>query len=409
NGNQTSIATDKGTVSYEYDSLNQLAKETLTDGTVITYEYDAAGNRTKKIETKGSTPTTTNYTYNAGNKLTNVNGQAYTYDQNGNLLNDGEKMYIYNEENQLIEVKDKTGTSLAKFAYDEEGRRTSMMTSTGTTYFHYSGDKVVAETDAKNNIIAEYSWDDQGNPITMTKGGKIYYYHLNGHGDVTALTDENGSVVAEYQYDTWGNILTQTGTMASSNPYRYAGYRFDEGTKLYYLMARFYNSIDGRFITRDTFHGFENDPLSLNQYAYTKNNPVVYIDPDGHAPNRLDKALEAALAGASLVVLQMLKSGKTTQKAIEYIKGKIDKLFKNIKKNYDIKFNSGNNLVIIIDKRVPKGQNGRVFSIDNGPAYYQNKKTGKKEKISGYWHYHLSDGGHYQPDFMAPKDYKIIK
>ena len=43
NGNHTSIVTNNGTVSYEYDSLNQLTKETLTDGTTIAYEYDAVG------------------------------------------------------------------------------------------------------------------------------------------------------------------------------------------------------------------------------------------------------------------------------------------------------------------------------------------------------------------------------
>jgi RHS repeat-associated protein len=70
--------------------------------------------------------------------------------------------------------------------------------------------------------------------------------------------------------------------MASSNPYRYAGYRYDEVTGLYYLMARYYDANIGRFITRDTFHGFEDDPLSLNQYAYTNNNPVMHVDPSGH-------------------------------------------------------------------------------------------------------------------------------
>lgn len=105
NGNQTNIVTDKGMVSYEYDALNQLTKETLTDGTIITYEYDKAGNRTKKTKTKGTTTTTTTYTYNAGNELTNVNGQTYTYNKNGNLTQNGDKTYIYNEENQLIEVK----------------------------------------------------------------------------------------------------------------------------------------------------------------------------------------------------------------------------------------------------------------------------------------------------------------
>jgi RHS repeat-associated protein len=90
----------------------------------------------------------------------------------------------------------------------------------------------------------------------LTKNGITYHYHVNGHGDVTALTDANGNIVAEYEYDAWGNILFQTGSMASQNPIRYAGYYFDEETDLYYLMARYYDANIGRFLTRDSFHGF---------------------------------------------------------------------------------------------------------------------------------------------------------
>ena len=70
-------------------------------------------------------------------------------------------------------------------------------------------------------------------------GDKVYYYLTNYRGDLLALTDEIGTVVAEYTYDAWGNILSQTGEMAKENPYRYAGYRYDEETKLFYLMARY--------------------------------------------------------------------------------------------------------------------------------------------------------------------------
>ncbi|SHF52747.1 YD repeat-containing protein, partial [Caloramator proteoclasticus DSM 10124] len=44
-----------------------------------------------------------------------------------------------------------------------------MTTASGTTYFHYSRDKVVYETDENNNIIAEYTYDAQGNPATIIK------------------------------------------------------------------------------------------------------------------------------------------------------------------------------------------------------------------------------------------------
>ena len=37
-----------------------------------------------------------------------------------------------------------------------------------------------------------------------------------------------------------------------------------------------------RFLQEDTYRGDPNDPLSLNLYAYTANNPITYYDPTGH-------------------------------------------------------------------------------------------------------------------------------
>lgn len=36
-------------------------------------------------------------------------------------------------------------------------------------------------------------------------------------------------------------------------------------------------------MTRDTFEGFEDIPLSLNKYSYVENNPVSLVDPNGKA------------------------------------------------------------------------------------------------------------------------------
>ena len=397
NNNYTSVATNNGAISYQYDALNQLTKETMADGTMISYEYDAVGNRTKMSVTKSGNTTTTNYTNDAANQLTAVNGQAYTYDANGNLTNNGAKTFTYNVENRLNEVKNSSGTSLASYTYDKDGKRLSMTTSSGTIYFHYSGDKVIYETDANNNIVASYTWDAQGNPVSMTKSGETYYYHVNGHGDVTTLTDSNGTTVAQYQYDAWGNITSQTGTMASSNPYRYAGYRYDEVTGLYYLMARYYDAKDGRFITRDTFHGFEEDPLSINLYAYTKNNPVMYIDPDGHNPLLIAVARLIIKFSAPL----LKKYGKRAAgQIISYSK----RVLKQFNKKYQITYNDGGAIV----KVVQRGK-GRLFALDYHSLIgaIRNKKG---KKYSGdIFHYHLSNSKHYVFSWSIPKGYYLQK
>ncbi|MEW6697623.1 MAG: RHS repeat-associated core domain-containing protein [Bacillota bacterium] len=278
----TNVAGGSFTNSFKYDSLNRLIEYKDFSNT-YQYEYDEVGNRTKEtiLNSSGIVISSTTYSYDQANQLTTVNGQAYTYDANGNLTSNGSKTFSYDEENRLIEVKDFVGVSLAKFTYDDAGKRTSMTTSSGTIYYHYSGDKVVLETDANNNILAEYTWDDKGNPITFTKNGATYYYHRNVWGDVT-LRDSTGAVIANYGYDPWGKIISTSGTLASANTYRYRGYRYDEVTGLYYLGARYYDPLIGRFISRDTMHGFKEDPQSLNLYAYVQNNPIMSIDPDGH-------------------------------------------------------------------------------------------------------------------------------
>jgi RHS repeat-associated protein len=283
NGNIMSIQTTKGTINYQYDQLDQLTQETLFDGTTISYEYDSVGNRTKKIVLKGTTSTIITYTYNQADQLLSQNNQPFIYDLNGNLVDNGKNIFVYNPDNRLIEVRVKaTGNTLASFTYDYKGRRKTMTTSSGTVTFYYDQrSNVIYETDQKGNVLVEYTWDNENRPVSMIKNSLTYYYHINGHGDVLALTDKDGNVVASYIYDAWGNILSQTGTMESLNPYRYAGYRFDEETGLYYLMARYYDANIGRFIIQDTFHRTDEDPLSINLHLYGNNNPVMNIDPDG--------------------------------------------------------------------------------------------------------------------------------
>jgi RHS repeat-associated protein len=101
-------------------------------------------------------------------------------------------------------------------------------------------------------------------------------------GDVIELVDINGNSVVKYKYDAWGNIISQTGgSLADINPYRYRGYRFDVETGLYYLQSRYYDPAIGRFISSDGLLGETGNLLTHNMYAYSENNPVMYVDPSG--------------------------------------------------------------------------------------------------------------------------------
>ena len=51
----------------------------------------------------------------------------------------------------------------------------------------------------------------------------------------------------------------------------------DPVTQQYYLRARFYNPVIGRFTQEDTYYGD-----GLNLYQYCQANPVGYVDPSGH-------------------------------------------------------------------------------------------------------------------------------
>lgn len=107
------------------------------------------------------------------------------------------------------------------------------------------------------------------------------FYGFDGFGTVRQLTNLSGTVTDTYEYDAFGNEITHTGT--TPNDYLYRGEQYDSDLGLYYLRARYYNPLTGRFMSRDPENGNSLDPASLHKYLYANGDPLDKTDPRGRA------------------------------------------------------------------------------------------------------------------------------
>ncbi len=105
---------------------------------------------------------------------------------------------------------------------------------------------------------------------------KFHFYHCDHRGLPLALISEDGNTAWSAEYDEWGNQLNEENPHHLHQPYRLPGQQYDKESGLYYNRHRYYDPLQGRYITPD--------PIGLrggwNMYQYPLN-PIQVIDPMG--------------------------------------------------------------------------------------------------------------------------------
>jgi RHS repeat-associated protein len=105
---------------------------------------------------------------------------------------------------------------------------------------------------------------------------KIHLYHCDQRGLPLALVGGEGGIVWQAEYNEWGYQLSENNPHNITQNLRLPGQQYDEESGLHYNRHRYYEPLQGRYITQD--------PIGLaggwNLYSYPLN-PVINTDSMG--------------------------------------------------------------------------------------------------------------------------------
>ena len=123
----------------------------------------------------------------------------------------------------------------------------------------------------------------------------VEYYGQDALGSIRIVFDASGAAIARADYEPFGELFTVP-TMPGTSELpakQFTGQERDAEASLDYFGARFFVPRTGRFSQVDPVYAGLFDPQQWNRYAYVRNNPLSFVDPDGRM--RVDFCLQLDL------------------------------------------------------------------------------------------------------------------
>ena len=150
------------------------------------------------------------------------------------------------------------------------------------------GDPITPQT-----VKAGYGFIDNG---IIEKN--LYFYHPDHLGSSSYITDREGRITQHTEYIAFGEVLFEEHSTSKTMPYLFNGKELDSETNLTYFGARYLDMKISLWLNTDPLSGYNPiqetehyidgqhnsgvfNPMNLNTYGYTYQNPVIYIDPNG--------------------------------------------------------------------------------------------------------------------------------
>ncbi|MDB5228821.1 MAG: hypothetical protein JWN78_3014 [Bacteroidota bacterium] len=303
-----------GNYTYTYDATGRLSTVAYPNGMHCDYRYDNNGLITSKIWKKNNTVLYADTASRAawGDIQSIACGKCYP-----KITQTKSYGASYDNANQVIR------DSIGKHFFDKAGNDTLIQGDSSSMRMRYSANNILTSYSTTNSQVS-YGYDAFFNRIKRTENGvekryvinagtgltnvlmeqnssggintyniygagllaridsgKIVYYITDIKHNVVALADDTAGITDRYIYTLHGKIWKHTGT--SKQPYTWLGeYGVQrENDSLFFVRARYFDGMRGRFINRDPYDYDLNNPQTINRYVYALNNAVNLFDWSG--------------------------------------------------------------------------------------------------------------------------------